>query len=35
MAEDIGADVDLGRLADEIPETGDLMDAEDDAPSSA
>ncbi|MDH5172853.1 MAG: type II secretion system protein GspE, partial [Gammaproteobacteria bacterium] len=32
MAEDIGADVDLGRLADEIPETGDLMDAEDDAP---
>jgi len=32
MAEDIGADVDLGRLADEIPETGDLMEAEDDAP---
>ena len=32
MAEDIGADVDLGRLADEIPEMGDLMDAEDDAP---
>jgi len=32
MAEDIGADVDLGRLADEIPEAGDLMDAEDDAP---
>ncbi len=32
MAEDIGADVDLSRLADEIPETGDLMDAEDDAP---
>jgi general secretion pathway protein E len=32
MAEDIGADVDLSRLAEEIPETGDLMDAEDDAP---
>jgi len=32
MAEDIGADVDLSRLADEIPEAGDLMDAEDDAP---
>jgi general secretion pathway protein E len=32
MAEDLGADVDLSRLADEIPETGDLMDAEDDAP---
>ena len=32
MAEDIGADVDLSRLADEIPETGDLMDTEDDAP---
>jgi general secretion pathway protein E len=32
MAEDIGADVDLSRLADEIPETGDLMEAEDDAP---
>ncbi|MEH6516549.1 MAG: type II secretion system ATPase GspE [Halioglobus sp.] len=32
MAEDIGADVDLSRLADEIPDTGDLMDAEDDAP---
>ena len=32
MAEDISADVDLGRLADEIPEAGDLMDAEDDAP---
>lgn len=26
MAEDIGADVDLSRLADEIPESGDLMD---------
>jgi general secretion pathway protein E len=32
MAEDISADVDLTRLADEIPETGDLMDTEDDAP---
>ncbi len=32
MAEDIGSDVDLSRLADEIPEMGDLMDAEDDAP---
>jgi len=32
MAEDIGADVDLSRLADEIPESGDLMDTEDDAP---
>ncbi|MEM1152559.1 MAG: type II secretion system ATPase GspE [Pseudomonadota bacterium] len=32
MAEDIGADDDLSRLADEIPETGDLMEAEDDAP---
>tara|TARA_B110000503_G_scaffold13903_1_gene18981 strand:+ start:105201 stop:106727 length:1527 start_codon:yes stop_codon:yes gene_type:complete len=32
MAEDIGADVDLSRLADAIPDTGDLMDTEDDAP---
>ena len=32
MAEDIGADVDLSRLADAIPESGDLMDTEDDAP---
>jgi general secretion pathway protein E len=32
MAEDIGDDVDLSRLADQIPETGDLMDTEDDAP---
>ena len=32
MAEDIGADVDLSRLVDEMPELGDLMDAEDDAP---
>jgi general secretion pathway protein E len=29
VAEDLSADVDLSRLADEIPETGDLMDAED------
>ena len=32
VAEDMGADIDLSRLADEIPETGDLMDAENDAP---
>lgn len=32
MAEDMGADIDLTRLADAIPETSDLMDAEDDAP---
>jgi general secretion pathway protein E len=32
MAEDMGADTDLSRLADAIPETADLMDAEDDAP---
>lgn len=32
VAEDMGADIDLSRLADEIPDTGDLMDAEDDAP---
>ena len=32
MAEDIGADVDLSRLADAIPDSGDLMDTEDDAP---
>ncbi|MEM9256856.1 MAG: type II secretion system ATPase GspE [Pseudomonadota bacterium] len=32
MAEDIGADEDLSRIADEIPESGDLMDTEDDAP---
>ena len=31
-AEDIGADLDLSRLADEIPETSDLMAEEDDAP---
>jgi general secretion pathway protein E len=32
MAEDLSSDIDLSRLADEIPEMGDLMDAEDDAP---
>lgn len=32
MAADIGSDVDLSRLADEIPEASDLMDGEDDAP---
>ena len=32
MAEDIGSDEDLSRLADEIPESADLMDTEDDAP---
>ena len=32
VAEDMGADIDLSRLADEIPDSGDLMDAEDDAP---
>jgi general secretion pathway protein E len=32
MAADISSDVDLSRLADEIPDAGDLMDAEDDAP---
>ena len=32
MAEDLSADIDLTRLAEEIPETGDLMEAEDDAP---
>jgi general secretion pathway protein E len=31
-ADDLGSDIDLSRLADEIPEMGDLMDAEDDAP---
>lgn len=31
-AEDIGADMDLSRLADQIPETSDLMAAEHDAP---
>ena len=32
MAEDISADVDLSRLVDQLPDLGDLMDAEDDAP---
>lgn len=32
MAEDIGLDVDLSRLAEEIPDSGDLMDTDDDAP---
>ena len=32
VAEDMGSDIDLTRLADEIPDTADLMDAEDDAP---
>jgi len=32
VAEDLSTDVDLSRLADEIPDAGDLMDAEDDAP---
>ena len=31
-ADDLGTDIDLGRLADEIPAVSDLMDAEDDAP---
>lgn len=32
VAEDLGSDFDLSRIADEIPEMADLMDAEDDAP---
>lgn len=32
MAADISSDVDLSRLAEEIPDVGDLMDGEDDAP---
>jgi len=32
MAEDLSSDVDLARLVDELPDVGDLMDAEDDAP---
>jgi len=32
MAADISSDVDLSRLAEEIPDAGDLMDGEDDAP---
>ena len=31
-AEEIGADMDLDRLADEIPESADLMESDDDAP---
>lgn len=32
VAEDMGSDIDLSRLADQIPDTADLMDTEDDAP---
>jgi general secretion pathway protein E len=32
MAEDLSSDIDLAKLVDEIPDLGDLMDAEDDAP---
>ncbi len=32
VAEDMGADINLARLADEIPDSADLMDVEDDAP---
>jgi general secretion pathway protein E len=32
VAEDLGSDINLSRIADEIPETSELMDAEDDAP---
>ncbi|MBT4522892.1 MAG: type II secretion system ATPase GspE [Halieaceae bacterium] len=32
MAEDLSSDIDLSRLVDEIPDVGDLMDAENDAP---
>ena len=32
MADDLSSDVDLSRLVDELPDVGDLMDAEDDAP---
>jgi len=32
VAEDLGADIDLSRLAEEIPEASDLMDSENDAP---
>src|SRR6056300_533164 len=31
-AEDLGADIDLSRLVNEIPESSDLMDGDDDAP---
>ncbi len=32
MAEDLSTDIDLARLVEELPDLGDLMDAEDDAP---
>jgi general secretion pathway protein E len=32
VAHDLSADIDLSRLADDIPEVGDLMDTADDAP---
>ena len=32
MAEDLSSDVDLAQLVDELPDVGDLMDSEDDAP---
>jgi general secretion pathway protein E len=32
VAEDLSSDVDLAKLVDEIPDLGDLADAEDDAP---
>ena len=32
VAEDMGSDFDLSRLAEDIPDTADLMDGEDDAP---
>jgi general secretion pathway protein E len=32
MAEDLSSDIDLSRLVEEMPDVGDLMDADDDAP---
>ena len=32
MADYLSSDIDLSRLVDELPDVGDLMDAEDDAP---
>lgn len=32
MAEDLSSDIDLSRLVEELPDAGDLMDADDDAP---
>jgi len=32
MVEDLSSDIDLSRLVEELPDVGDLMDAEDDAP---